>query len=89
MKLPSLPPLPGDRSLAGTGQTPRRRLILFQGVWRFSSLYAIFRAICLVVLRFFVYLPTTTRKHVAIAIIVVGKVVEMDEELCNEKGDFI
>ena len=58
MKLPSLPPLPGDRYLAATDQTPRRRHVVLWGVCCFSSLYAIFRQICLGVMRFFVYLQT-------------------------------
>lgn len=39
------------------------------------------------VMRFFVYLQSATRKHVVIAIIVVGKVGDMDEELCDELLD--
>lgn len=37
-------------------QTPRRRHILFRGVWYFLPLSVIFRAFCLEVLRNFVYL---------------------------------
>ena len=37
-------------------QTPRRRLILFRGVCRFRYISVNFRAFCLEVMRFFVYL---------------------------------
>jgi steroid 5-alpha reductase family enzyme len=38
----SLSDLPGDRFLACYGQAPRRRKVLFRGVWRFSTHFCYF-----------------------------------------------